>query len=407
MHTHTGRIPWHKTRLFFGVVATLVVLLIALRAVAPLLVRRAVNDALAGMEGYRAGIVDVDLSLWRGAYQIEGLVIEKIEGKSNVPFIDIDVIDLSVSWRALIFERALVSEVVVTHPELTFVARRQMGPKNVDWRARVESLFPFRINRVELRDATVRYRDPQAAPQPDLVLTSLNGTIENITNSLDLADPLPTALRATGEAFDTGAVKLHMDLDPWAATPKFNLDASVRAVPLKAFNGYADEYGKFDFDGGTVSVFVELAAASGKFQGYVKPLLKDVQIADAPNTDTNEPWYRKAWEVLVGGASEVVENQPREQVATKIPINGRFDDPKAGVMEAAATVLVNAFVRALRPGIDDEVDERDARRLTREGDARAAPKREGILDKLLGNGSNIERTHDDPAVRKSDVPSEP
>ena len=70
-------------------------------------------------------------------------------------------------------------------------------------------------------------------------------------------------------------------------------------------------------------------------------------------------------------------------------------------------MLVNAFVRALRPGIDDEVDEHDARRLTREGATRAAPKRDGLLDKLLDNGSNIERTHDDPALRKSDVHSEP
>jgi hypothetical protein len=214
-------------------------------------------------------------------------------------------------------------------------------------------------------------------------------------------------------------VSIRADFDPWAAEPTINLDASARRIPLVAFNGYTDEYGKFDFEKGRLSVFLEVAAASGKFEGYVKPLLKDVEIADPPGADPREPWWRKAWELVVGGASEVVENQPKEQVASKIPFQGEFEDPKVGVLSAAAELLRNAFIRALRPTIEGDVDEGDVRKL--KAGQIANEVKESFFDKLFGDGGRREKTrpsgikrdgrdrerderaHDDPDSRKGDA----
>lgn len=379
----------------------LVAVLVAARAAAPIFIRRAVNDALAGLPGYEAHIGDVDLALWRGAYAIDDLVIARVGGSSE-PFVDIPTLDLSMSWRALFFEHALVGEIAAQRPRLTLMGGEgptQLGPRGVDWRARVERLFPFRLNRLEINDGTVRYRDPGAlrpgkpAKLEDLTLSHLFGTVENLTNSLDLDDPLPARAFFVATAFDSGAVRIHADFDPWARHPTFNLDAAARNIPLTRFNGYSDEYGKFDFESGTLSVFTEVAAAKGKFKGYVKPLLKDVAIADPPGkpgADAREPWWRKAWELIVGGASEVVENQPVEQVATKIPFAGRFDDAKVGVLDAAGQLLINAFVRALRPNIDQLVGEGDVQQLKR------------------GVTRLPDVTQDDPTVRKGqDKPRKP
>jgi hypothetical protein len=420
-------LPLYKTRWFLGVLVVLALVLVALRAVAPIFVQRYVNEQLADLPGYKASIGDVDLALWRGAYSIEEVLIEKETGKTTAPFLHIPFTELSMSWHALFFERALVGEMVVHDPKLTLMGGKgpkQLGPKGVDWVARVEKLFPFRLNRLEMKDGTIRYRDPGAltpgksAAREDLVVQNLYGTVENITNSLDLDDPLPARASFVGTAFQSGAVSIRADFDPWAAEPTFNLDASARRVPLVAFNGYTDEYGKFDFEKGRLSVFLEVAAAAGKFEGYVKPLLKDVEIADPPGDDPEEPWWRKAWEVVVGGASEVVENQPKEQVASKIPFQGEFEDPKVGVLSAMAELLRNAFIRALRPTIDRDVDEGDVQEL--KAGKLANEVKESFFDRLFGDGSQArrgdvtkkkrdarddrgDRAHDDPGSRKKDA----
>jgi len=49
----------------------LVVLIVAARIAAPYLIERVVNDKLSNLEGYTGSIGDVDLHLWRGAYEVE------------------------------------------------------------------------------------------------------------------------------------------------------------------------------------------------------------------------------------------------------------------------------------------------------------------------------------------------
>ncbi len=426
---HRAHLPLYKTRWLLGALLVLALVLVALRAIAPIFVQRYVNGQLADLPGYKASIGDVDLALWRGAYSIEELVLERVTSektRATTPFVHIPFTELSMSWHALFFERALVGEMVVHDPKLTFMGGKgpkQVGPQGVNWYARVKKLFPFRLNRLEVVDGTVRYRDPGAltqgksASRQDLVVHSLHGTVENITNSLDLDDPLPARASFVGSAFESGAVSIRADFDPWAGHPTFNLDASARRVPLIAFNGYTDEYGKFDFEKGRLSVFVEIAAAAGKFEGYVKPLLKDVEIADPAGDDPREPFWRKAWETVVGGASEVVENQPVEQVASKIPLQGEFDDPKVAVLPAMAELLRNAFVRALRPTIDRDVDEGDVRAL-KAGEV-ASEVKQSFLDRLFGDGSHAhrdgkrdtardnkndrDRAHEDPNSHKNDA----
>ena len=96
--------------------ASLIVLLVALHLALPYLVRDYLNDKLADMGDYRGQVADVDLAWWRGAYQINGLKIVKTTGKVPVPFLDAPLIDLSVSWHALWYDRAVVAEVIFDRP---------------------------------------------------------------------------------------------------------------------------------------------------------------------------------------------------------------------------------------------------------------------------------------------------
>src|SRR5437764_12400685 len=84
-------------------------------------VRTYVNRKLSEIPGYRAHVAAVTLHLWRGAYQIHALDIKKTNGKVPVPFFAAPLIDFSVQWRALIFERAFVGNIEINRPEINLV----------------------------------------------------------------------------------------------------------------------------------------------------------------------------------------------------------------------------------------------------------------------------------------------
>ncbi|PYJ24724.1 MAG: hypothetical protein DME91_07635 [Verrucomicrobia bacterium] len=59
-------------------------------------VRDYVNRKLSEIRGYRAHVAAVTLHLWRGAYQIHNINIQKTSGKVPVPFFSAPLVDLSV-----------------------------------------------------------------------------------------------------------------------------------------------------------------------------------------------------------------------------------------------------------------------------------------------------------------------
>ncbi|MCX4198486.1 hypothetical protein OMR07_25790 [Methylobacterium organophilum] len=60
-------------------------LLLLLHLALPHLVRNYLNDKMADMGDYQGHVEDVDLAWWRGAYRIEGLLIEKKDERVQDP----------------------------------------------------------------------------------------------------------------------------------------------------------------------------------------------------------------------------------------------------------------------------------------------------------------------------------
>ena len=64
----------------------------------------------------------------------------------------------------------------------------------------------------------------------------------------------------------------------------------------------------------------KLPPRTASFKGYVKPIIKDLDVLG--HEDRNDNIFRKMWEGLVGFVGQVFKNQPEDQVATKIPFEG-------------------------------------------------------------------------------------
>ena len=72
--------------------------------------------------------------------------------------------------------------------------------------------------------------------------------------------------------------------------------------------------------------------------------------------DRNAGVFQKGWEMLIGAVAFVFKNQGKNQLATKIPVEGKFSDPKPDIFSAVWVVLQNAFVQAPTSSIDSEIN---------------------------------------------------
>ena len=126
---------------------------------------------------------------------------------------------------------------------------------------------------------------------------------------------------------------------------------AVEGASLPSINDFLRAYGKFDVAEGTFSVYSEVKVHNGRIDGYVKPLFKDIKVYD-PQQDKKKPVLKKLYEKIVGGVSHLLENHPREQVATVADLSGTIDDPNTSTWEIFVRLVSNAFVKAILPGFD-------------------------------------------------------
>ena len=317
--------------------AGLVLLLLALHLSLPWLVRDYLNGKLADMGDYRGHVTDVDLAWWRGAYKINGLTIVKTSGKVPVPLLEAPLIDLSVSWHSLWYDHAVVAEVTFLRPELNFVdggnKQASQTGQGTNWRQQLEKLLPITLNEVLIQDGTLTFRNFNSKPPVDLKATQLNASLHNLTNVVDKEGRRDASFEGKALLLGDAAVESNATFDPLSNFEDFD---------------FASAYGKFDFNAGHGDVVIEAKAVKGRLTGYIKPLLRDVEVfnwqQDVENK--NKGFFRSIWEALVGASETVLKNQQKNQFATRVELSGSVHKSDISAFEAFLQILRNGFIQA-------------------------------------------------------------
>ncbi len=143
-------------------------------------------------------------------------------------------------------------------------------------------------------------------------------------------------------------------LNPLAAAPTFDMSAELKNTNLVKLNDFFQAYAKIDVNKGRFGLYTEVAAKDKAFAGYVKPLIQDLDILG--KEDRKDNLIQKLWEAAAGGAGQIFKNRRKDQVATKIPFKGSLDDPKTNIWLALTNILQNAFIQAIQPSIDNEIN---------------------------------------------------
>jgi hypothetical protein len=362
-------------------VAVLIVagVLVGARVMLPGLVLEYVNDELKQLEAYEGSVHDIDIALWRGAYGIDGLRIVKRGKQDPVPFFSSDRVDLSVEWRSL-FRGSLVSEAKFSRPDLNLIQETteresQLGTEE-DWRARIEQLFPFRFNTIEISDGTVTFRAPGIRAGDALNVERINGAFENLTNVTDADTESYASFSLQGAALGDAPARVSGSLDPWSREPTFDVNLELTGVALPKVNPWLREYIKADAERGDFELYMEVAAADRKFTGYAKPIMRNVDMTGANENEGNP--LRRLWEGIVDFAADVFENKQEEQVAARMPFSGSIDEPRSNVWATLVSIVRNAFVGAFARSLEGSISIRDVKEnLEPYASAGSADKRNG------------------------------
>jgi hypothetical protein len=293
---------------------------------------------------------------------VDDIRIVKTGSQQPEPFFDAQRIDFSVEWRSLLQGR-LVAECEMFAPNVNLVrseskAQSQLGTE-VNWADQLEQLFPFRFNTIVVHDGVATFRAPGIGSKDALEASNIDGRITNMTNVGKAGQETFSGFYATASVLDTGTATVAGSANPLARTPTFDVNLTVKGVQLPKVNPWLREYIKADAEAGDFELYTELAAADGKFKGYAKPIMKDVDIYSSEEPEENP--FKRLWEGLVDFAAEVFEDQDTEQVAARIPFSGTIQNPDAGVLETVVSVLRNAFVSAFARSLEGSVSIRDVR----------------------------------------------
>lgn len=349
-----------KRKILRIVLISLVVLLVIFRILLPYIVLKYVNRQLSQMKDYYGHVEDIDIRLYRGAYIINDIKIMRIEADKTahdtIPFFDSPKIDLSIEWKSL-FKGRVVGEIYVEKPVLNFVKGKHkdedLKSDTSDFKELIKDLMPITVNHFEINDGEIHFIDPYAKPRLDIFMHDIYIVALNLSNVNKSNEVLPATVTARGSLYE-GAFNLNIKLDALAKQPTFDLNAELKTMNMVSLNDMLREYGNFDVKKGNFSLYTEFAGKDGKFGGYVKPIVKDLDVVQWNKEEGN--LGQIAWETLVGSLAEIFQNQSKEQLATKVNIEGRFDNPHINTWRAIAYVLRNAFLRALKASIDESIN---------------------------------------------------
>ena len=188
------------------------------------------------------------------------------------------------------------------------------------------------------------------ATDPDyrVSISDMDIDVENLSNRLEEGTGI---VKMTGKFMGSGLMELRAAFRPEKPRPDFDLHVKIVRTKVETFNNVLRAYGDMDTHQGMFAFFAELKVKDDQIRGYVKPLLKDVEVYE-PEQDKDKPLTKKIYEAVVGGVLGILENKPRHEAATITDLSGPVENPHANTWQVVANLVQNAFFKAILPGFE-------------------------------------------------------
>lgn len=361
-HSLAGR-RWRFPRRTVLTLLIIVAVALLLRAAAPYVVLNLVNDRLANIPEYSGHVGGIELSILRGAYTMNDVKVMKGNGQLAEPFIAASRIDFSLAWREL-FHGRIVSEIYVERGELTFVrgpdANRTQVPADKRWQEVIEDLFPIDITYLEIHDGTLRYIDFSKPEYTNVSINEAHVIATGLRNRQgDDQKELPARISLVGRTVGNGNLSFQLGMAPLSRQPYFDLDLKLRDVQLPEINAFLRRYANVDVSYGTAQLFIEAAGRDGRFEGYVKPFFENLDFRNL--SDKERSLGGRVWESIVATLNTIFKNHSRDQLGTRVPFSGNFEQTDVSTWTAVANTVRNGFIRAFSESLEGTIRPADVK----------------------------------------------
>lgn len=327
-----------------------------------------VNRRLAALPDVTGRVDAVNLAVWRGAVVLTDFVLYSRGHEDEPPLVHVERASMRLAPGSL-FTGKIGGSAVVDGAEFNVVKRRQLGgakeaveeaAREIDekkddaarWQDTLREAFPMELTRFALKNARVRFVDYSHQPNAEMVIDDLRILVTELQNRGDPGqhESYPTRIEIRGTTTGQGRLRASVMVDPFAERPRFSANFEIKAMQLPAANSFLQAYANADVSRGTFEVYAEMDAKDGRYEGYLKPLFHDLDFRTA--SDEHKSPAKRVAEKVVTAVASVLENDDKEQVATKAPFSGNFADNRVDVWSTITTLLSNAFVQALRGGFE-------------------------------------------------------
>lgn len=103
---------------------------------------------------------------------------------------------------------------------------------------------------------------------------------------------------------------------------------------------------------GQLAFYSGLSIKNGEISGYLKPLLKDMEVYNR-HQHAAKPLLHQLYEEFVELLQTVLQNR-RGEVGTRVDISGKVSDPETSTWQIVSGLIHNAFFKALQPGFEHQ-----------------------------------------------------
>ncbi len=333
--------------------ALLLVAGIAARIAMPFAMKFWLNERLAALGNYRGHVEEVHIALWRGAYELHGVHIRQLNSAVDEPLFATPALEVQVLWSALA-RGTIVARIRALEPTISFAAghagKAAQTGRGVNWADLLVRLTPFRIDRLEIVSGQVHYYDFYSKPKVDMHLDNVDAVLSNLTNAGDQQGRRVAGLRLEALAMAQSKLSLDLQIDPFAAEPDFDLRMKLLGLQVARMRPVMQAYTPFDPTEGKLDVLLEASGKDGAVEGYIKPLFTDLKVVDWKQELRGE---HNPFELAVNAVGSVLnlllQNQAKDQLATRMPFSGRLDAPDVDIATSLVNILNNAFISAFEP----------------------------------------------------------
>lgn len=331
-----------KLRIFFLVLAIMILFRLALPSITKLALNRYFEDFSPSIAVH---IDDVKMAIVKGSSTLEG-VTAWIK-KTDKDFLEVRFVNASVTWSDL-FKGHITSNILINKaqlniaPQLLAAMKEHMASTTKTKRSKDTRIS---IPRLDLVDSLIRTDHSPVA-------RNLNARITNVIPSKN--SPL-SPFNIKGSIIGGGNMKIEGELNLYGKKPQWNIDGEILNFNMTALNPFLIKKLPLTFTKGELDLYAEAKSENGIIEGYMKPFIKGLDVIKSDEKMMGP----KHWFIEIISALGDTTLKADEVVATKIPFT--YDKKfKVGTGETIEKAIENGFVQKQSRGIDNSIDLKQA-----------------------------------------------